>query len=184
MLKDGKATSDKIISELDEAIQLANRCIAEQAKMAQNDMGTTATLAFVVNDMAYIANVGDSRTYLWNKQGLHQITEDHSAVYQLVKKGALRPDEIYTHPQRSEILRSLGIGRQVQVDQFQVQLLPENLLLLCCDGLWEMIRNEGIEDILLQGFINPQLICDELIRRANQAGGEDNISVLVVRAVA
>jgi len=183
-LQFGPPTVELITRQLDEAIQLANRRIMEQAQAKRNEMGTTVTLAFVVNDMAYIANVGDSRTYLWHKQGLQQISEDHSAVYQLVKRGLLTTEEIYTHPRRNEILRSLGMTAPVRADQFQVQLAPGNLLLLCCDGLWEMTRHEGIEEVLLQGFQDPQVVCDELIRRANQAGGEDNISVVVVRVLA
>jgi len=183
-LQFGPPTAELITRHLDEAIQLANRRILEQAQAKRNEMGTTVTLAFVLNEIAYVANVGDSRTYLWHGQGLQQISEDHSAVYQLVKRGLLTQEEIYTHPRRNEILRSLGMTAPVRVDQFQVQLAPGNLLLLCCDGLWEMTRNEGIEEVLLQNFQDPQLVCDELIRLANKAGGEDNISVVVVRVLA
>lgn len=183
-LQFGAPAPESITRQIEEAIQLANRQIGEQAQARKNEMGTTITLAFVVNDLAYIANVGDSRTYHWHSQGLTQVTEDHSAVYQLLKRGLLTGDEIYRHPRRNEILRSLGIAAPVKVDHFQVRLAPGNLLLLCCDGLWEMTRNEGIEEVLLQGFPDPQVICDELIRRANQAGGEDNISVIAVRILA
>lgn len=183
-LQFGPPATELITRHLDEAIQLANRRILEQAQAKRNEMGTTVTLAFVLNDIAYVANVGDSRTYLWHGQGLQQISEDHSAVYQLVKRGLLTQEEIYTHPRRNEILRSLGMTAPVRIDQFQMQLAPGNLLLLCCDGLWEMTRNEGIEEVLLQNFQDPQLVCDELIRLANKAGGEDNISVVVVRVLA
>ncbi|MBX3012418.1 MAG: serine/threonine-protein phosphatase [Caldilineaceae bacterium] len=174
-------SAEAITSHLDEAIQLAHYRIVKEAAARQNEMGTTITMAFVADEMAYIANVGDSRTYRWHEQGLQQISEDHSVVYQLVKRGLLTSEEIYSHPRRNEILRSLGMAAPVRVDQFQVRLAPGNLLLLCCDGLWEMTRNEGIEEVFLQGFQDPQVICDELIRRANQAGGEDNISVIVIR---
>lgn len=177
-------SAESIPSQLDEAIQLANYRIVKEAQAKQNEMGTTITMAVVIDEMAYIANVGDSRTYHWHEQGLQQISEDHSAVYQLMKRGLLTSEEIYHHPRRNEILRSLGMAAPIRVDQFQVRLAPGNLLLLCCDGLWEMTRNEGIEEVLLQGFQDPQVICDELIRRANQAGGEDNISVVVVRIAA
>lgn len=183
-LQTGAPRGENVQHRIDEAIQLANHRIVEYATAHGNDMGTTLTLAFVVDDTAYIANIGDSRTYLWSAAGLRQITEDHSAVYQLVKTGALHESEIYTHPRRSEILRSLGVDARVKVDQFQVALAPENWLLLCCDGLWEMVHNDGIEDVLLQGLADPQQLCDECVRRANEAGGEDNISVLAVRIVA
>lgn len=166
---------------LDAAVAAANRRVYENARACGNDMGTTLTLALVIDDQAYIANVGDSRTYLWRQGDLQQITEDHSAVYQLVRKGILQPDEIYTHPQRNQITRNLGFRSDVQVDYFHQELAPHDALLLCCDGLWEMLRNEGIADVLLSNFGDVQTVCDALVKRANLAGGEDNISVVLVR---
>ena len=175
---------DTIGALMDAAIVAANRRVYENARARGNDMGTTLTLALVIDDQAYIANVGDSRTYLWRQGELKQITEDHSAVYQLVRKGILRPEDIYTHPRRNEITRNLGFRPEVQVDYFQQELAPHDALLLCCDGLWEMLHDEGIADVLLSNFGDVQTVCDALIKRANQAGGEDNISVVLVRAEA
>jgi serine/threonine protein phosphatase PrpC len=184
-LLQGQAQSPVVITELlNQAIQMANRQIHVGALARNNDMGTTLTLAFVVNDQAYVANIGDSRTYLWGRTGLRQITQDHSHVYTLYKNGALSEEGIYTHPRRNEIYRSLGGGNPVNVDHFQVGLTPGDLLLLCCDGLWEMVRYDGIADVHMLNLGDPQIICDELVSRANHAGGEDNISVVVVRAAA
>ena len=93
-------------------------------------------------------------------------------------------DAIYTHPRRNEIYRSLGAAPAVEVDCCRAALAPGDLLLLCSDGLWEMLRREGIADVLELNLGDPQVICDEFVRRANLAGGDDNISVVVVRVVA
>jgi serine/threonine protein phosphatase PrpC len=102
----------------------------------------------------------------------------------MMQQGLLAEEEIYTHEQRNQIYRSLGISEPVAVDAFHAQLTPGSMLVLCCDGLWEMLRSEGIDDVLMLGLRDPQAICDELVRRANEAGGVDNISVIVVRAQA
>jgi serine/threonine protein phosphatase PrpC len=146
-------------------------------------MGTTAVLAVVVDDQAYLANVGDSRAYRWHANELHQLTEDHSHVYMLYKNGLIEEDAIYTHPRRNEIFRSLGAAPMIEVDSCRADLAPGDLLLLCSDGLWEMLRSEGIADVLDLNLGDPQVLCDELVRRANLAGGDDNISVIVVRAI-
>lgn len=167
---------------IDEAVEAANHAVYEMARERRNDMGTTVTLALVVDETAYIANVGDSRTYAWGRDGLQQITLDHSLVASLIAAGTEDPEAIYTHPRRNEIYRSLGAKPTVEVDQFTHRLIPDGALILCCDGVWEMIRSEGIADVLMAGG-DPQAMCDEMIRMANQAGGEDNISVIIVRAL-
>ena len=172
-----------IRAQIDGAIQTANKHVMEAARERGNDMGTTLVLALIVNGVAYVGNVGDSRAYLWGTDGLQQITEDHSTVFSLYKAGTIEESEIYTHPRRSEIFRSLGNKVNVEVDQFEVSLRSEYWLILCCDGLWEMLHSEGIADSLMLGMTDPQAVCQNLVRKANQAGGEDNISVIAVRAI-
>ena len=176
--------TDSVVAQMQQAIEQANNRIRELAAAGGSNMGTTAVLALVVGDRLYVANVGDSRAYLWSREGLRQITEDHSHVFTLKKKGVIEEEEIYTHPRRNEIYRSLGFTPAVKVDCFQEFLAAGDLLLLCSDGLWEMLRTSGIADVLMLNLGDPQVICDELVNRANAAGGDDNISVVVVRAMA
>lgn len=175
--------TDTVQDRIESAFQGANHQIYAKAEVAGSNMGTTAVLAFVVDDQAYLANVGDSRAYRWRANELLQLTEDHSHVYMLYKNGLIEEDAIYTHPRRNEIFRSLGAAPTIEVDYCQAELAPGDLLLLCSDGLWEMLRSEGIADVLDLNLGDPQVICDELARRANLAGGDDNISVIVVRAI-
>jgi PPM family protein phosphatase len=144
-------------------------------------MGSTVTGALIVGDTAHIVNVGDSRTYLYDGTSLQPISVDHSLVMQLVIGGLIDREDIYTHPQRNQILRSLGDRRDVQIDLFTQKLRPGYQLLICCDGLWEMIRDPDIEQ-LLRETSDPQAAADQLMELANQNGGEDNISVIVVQA--
>jgi serine/threonine protein phosphatase PrpC len=110
---------------------------------------------------------------------IYQLTTDHSLVGQLVAGGLIQPDDVYTHPQRSQIFRSLGDKLNVQIDIFKQQLHPGDILLSCCDGLWEMVRNPELEGILTKAP-DPQAACAQLIEAANANGGEDNISAIVV----
>jgi len=142
-------------------------------------MGSTITGFMVAGDYAYILNVGDSRTYMVRGGQIYQLTNDHSLVGQLVAGGLISPDEVYTHPQRSQIFRSLGDKLNVQVDIFKQQLHPGDILLSCSDGLWEMVRNPQIESIL-NNAPDPQVACTQLIEAANTNGGEDNVSAVVV----
>ncbi len=164
---------------LREAFQLASGRICNMQETSGSDMGTTLTAALVHDAQAIIANVGDSRTYHWRDGQLSQITADHSLVAQLVAAEMIQPDDIYHHPEKSAIYRSLGHTPDVEVDIFTQSLLPGDRLVLCCDGVWEMLRDEGIEEVLLLEA-EPQRACDEIVRRSNLAGGEDNITVIVV----
>lgn len=165
------------------AIQQANKAILRygEQKTSARGLGCTVTAALIQDDRAYIANVGDSRTYLLRDGKLNPVTRDHSLVARLVEAKQIEPDEVYSHPQRNLIYRSLGAGHKtVEVDIFNLTLRPDDTLLLCSDGLWEMVRSEDLLKELSVG-ISPQIICDHLIKLANANGGEDNITAVVVQ---
>jgi serine/threonine protein phosphatase PrpC len=170
---------DALVSLLQSAVEDANAAVCQVNQRDKTDMGSTITGFMVVGDYAYILNVGDSRTYMVRGEQIYQLTNDHSLVGQLVAGGLISPDDVYTHPQRSQIFRSLGDKLNVQVDIFKQQLHPGDILLSCSDGLWEMVRNPQIESIL-NNAPDPQVACTQLIEAANTNGGEDNVSAVVV----
>ena len=170
---------DGLVAMFHGAIEDANTALVQMNQHDKTDMGSTITGFMVVGDHAYIINVGDSRTYMMRGKQLYQLTTDHSLVGQLVAGGLIEPDEVYTHPQRSQIFRSLGDKLNVQIDVFKQQLHPGDILLSCSDGLWEMVRNPQIESIL-NDAPDPQTACAQLIEAANANGGEDNVSAVLV----
>ena len=178
--------SKSIEDQLSAAIQQANKAILRygEQKTSARGLGCTVTAALIQNDQAYIANVGDSRTYLLRNGDLKPITKDHSLVARLVEAKQIEPDDVYSHPQRNLIYRSLGAGHKtVEVDVFHETLHPGDILLLCSDGLWEMVRREDLLRTLSDKG-NLQKISDTLIDLANANGGEDNITAIVVHVSA
>src|SRR5216684_1592357 len=168
--------------QLKAAIRQANKAILNygEEQSSARGLGCTVTTALIQKELAFIANIGDSRTYLYRDRTLTPLTKDHSLVYRLVEAKQIEPDDIYSHPQRNLIYRSLGAGHKtVEVDVFHQTLRPDDTLLLCSDGLWEMVRHEDLLKELSEK-ISPKKICDKLIELANANGGEDNISAVVI----
>ena len=174
-------TVEELTASVDRAISLANSQVYAARTARASEMSTTVTLALLHGADAVVGNVGDSRTYLWDAGGLRRITTDHSLVQRLVDSGEIAPEEVYSHPQRNLIYQCIGDRPDVVVDTVHLTLTPDDRLILCSDGLWEMVRDEGIEEALLAEQ-DPQRACDLLVRNANLAGGEDNISVILVHA--
>jgi len=170
---------------LDDAIASANDAV--YAKAADDSglrgMGTTLTAVVASGDgVLVVGHVGDSRAYLVHGGELDQITEDHSLVEELVREGRLTPEQAVVHPQRSIITRALGIDPTVEVDVYPVELRPGDRILLCSDGLTTMVRPVEIATILRREP-DPGRAADLLVDAANAAGGEDNITTIVVAAV-
>jgi len=165
--------------ELQSCVLAINKAIIEKAKKDKTDMGTTLTGSVVVGKTAYVINVGDSRTYLVRNGEIRRLTTDHSLVEQLVNAGAITRDEIYEHPNRNIIYSSLGDKENTVIDLFTETLLPGDILIMCSDGLWEMVRDPQIKGIVVAAQ-SPIDACRKLIQQANTNGGEDNITAIVV----
>jgi protein phosphatase len=178
---DGKPPTD-YEALLKEAFQEANKAVHDRRRSARTDMGTTLVGALIVGTEAFIANIGDSRCYHLNKEEFRQITVDHSLVERLVATGQINREEARVHPQRNYIYRTVGDKPQVEVDTFKVSLKPGDYLLLCSDGLNSMLEDEQIWQAVLDNP-HPQSACEELIRLANAAGGDDNITAIVIQVL-
>ncbi|MBO5407985.1 MAG: Stp1/IreP family PP2C-type Ser/Thr phosphatase [Clostridia bacterium] len=163
----------KAVSYANEAIYNAS---VENAKM--HGMGATLVVALGYGKNIYIANVGDSRAYHITKESMTQVTQDHSYVYELVKSGLITPEEAKIHPRRNEITKALGIAPEVYPDIFPIQVQRTDKLLLCTDGLTEVVSEQEIFETVNR--LNRQTACDTLVRRANENGGPDNITVVLM----
>lgn len=167
--------------DLVEAIVSANAEVFDKARAnpEMRGMGTTVTAVRVKDEAAVFGHVGDSRAYLFRDGELTQVTEDHSLVEELVREGRLTPEEAAVHPQRSIVTRALGVDESVDVDTYEVDLLPADRILVCSDGLTSMLRDDQIAEVL-RGTADPQAAAENLVEAANRAGGEDNITTIVI----
>ncbi|UCG23688.1 MAG: Stp1/IreP family PP2C-type Ser/Thr phosphatase [Chloroflexota bacterium] len=174
--------ADKMLERrLRRAVEEANQTIHNYSIANEEEagnLGCTVTCVLVAGSKAVIGNVGDSRTYLYRVDELRQITDDHSYVWQLVREGFLQVEDIYDHPQRNVITRALGNQDTVDVDTCTYSLEDGDRLLLCSDGVWEMIRDPAE---IAAALDNEELeaAVDQLILAANYYGGLDNIGVVV-----
>ncbi|MGC9358091.1 MAG: Stp1/IreP family PP2C-type Ser/Thr phosphatase [Anaerolineae bacterium] len=166
---------------LDEATRAANKAVYEERMAAGNDMGCTLVLALFIGATATLANVGDSRAYHLTPDTIQQVTVDHSLVERLVAAGQITREEAAYHPQKNVIYRVIGDKPQVEVDLYEQSLQIGEALLLCSDGLSGMISDQQIWQIW-QRSTSPQEACDRMVEAANQAGGEDNVTVVIVQA--
>jgi protein phosphatase len=147
-------------------------------------MGTTITVALIENDgTVTVGHVGDSRAYLLRGARLEQLTDDHSLVAELVRRGELSPQAAEVHPQRSVITRALGTDPDVDVDAFSVDVQAGDVFLICSDGLSDMVDGEQIEAIMNTHRDDLDAIAKALVQAANRAGGEDNITAVLFELV-
>jgi serine/threonine protein kinase len=176
-----RPTEAMLAHGLRDAVRQANRVVYHCNADYDTTMATTLTTALLYKHRLMVASVGDSRAYHYNaKEGLQRITTDHTLAANLVEANLLKPDEIYESTKRNRHYRYLGQHHHVQVDLFERELQTDDLVLLCTDGLWHMVRDDRIQDLLAQGG-DPQVLAHILTDAANNAGGEGNISAIVLR---
>jgi len=172
-----------LLALLRAGIQEANRVVYERNLRQHLGMGTTLMAVLLSETTASVAHVGDSRLYRYRPPtGLAQITRDHSVVAALVTAGIIEPDEIYTHPHRNQLYRSLGEQATVDVETTTLALAAGDILLVCTDGLWEMVRDQQIAAILTTPMPTPMDTAHALIQAALAGGGADNVSAIVAEA--
>ena len=163
-------------------IQKINKDIYELSKIQPENYGmaTTVTIAYVAKENAYVTNVGDSRVYLYRDGNLAQITEDHTYVNALVNKGIITKEEAQFHEKKNVITKAIGGGEKTVPDFFCVELKPDDIVILCTDGLHGEISDEMICKIVKEGG-SMQEICVNLVNKANQCGGRDNTTVICLK---
>ena len=182
------AFEERTVDGLIDAIHKANDAVwrLAQDKAERRGMGTTITAVALVEqdgeDQLAIANVGDSRAYLFQRGDLVQVTEDHSLVEELVREGQLTPEEAQVHPQRSIITRALGMEPEIEVDSWTLIPFAGDRIVLCSDGLTNELSADRIASTLRQ-LSDPQDVARDLVRQARANGGNDNITVVVVDVV-
>ncbi len=162
------------------AVQRANNEVRREGASKKSDMGTTLSVALIADNTAYIANVGDSRVYWIENGSITQITEDHSLVAKLVAVGKLTREEARGHPRSNLLYRTIGNDETVKVDTFQVALKKGGSLLLCTDGLWGEVADQEIHKVFAAGS-DAKTACATLVQMANENGGKDNITAMVVK---
>ena len=162
------------VAAMKEAVEAANRGLLEEA-----GMGPTVVAATVIGDHLHVANVGDSRLYLINHEAIRQITRDHSLVEEMVRLGEMDKADAKDHPDKNIITRAVGVVPELSVDFFEVELKPGDTVLMCSDGLTNMIEDEEIKKIVL-GQRDIVEKAEKLIDTANENGGKDNITVVLI----
>ena len=179
-----KITEDQNINAikiLRHAIEAANTEIIARSheEPSLHGMGTTMVMTTIVGRYAYIANVGDSRLYFID-EGITQVTKDHSLVQEMVRMGELKAEEARNHPDKNIITRAIGAEDNVEADFFDIECKPGAVILMCSDGLSNMVEDSRIEEIVHMPKISLEEKGQTLVREANQNGGKDNIAVVLI----
>lgn len=173
---------DRIVYNLLSSIDYANKKVFELAihDITKAGMGSTFVAAYVVENKLYLANIGDSRAYLVTENDVVKMTVDHSVVQELVDGGSITPEEAAVHPDKNIITRALGTEQFVDADLFEYSLKSGDYILLCSDGLYEMI-NDSLFYEILKKHENLEDAAKEMVEIANENGGRDNITVIILK---
>jgi protein phosphatase len=183
-----EATAKKLIGLLDFGrvlVACVNKINHEIYEMSSNSpehrgMGTTLVAAILKDGKAIIANVGDSRAYLIREGEIRRITKDHSYVQAMIDAGAISEEEAFKHPMKNVITRAVGCKKDVEADLYEVEIRKGDYLLLCSDGLTDLLSEEDIKETVLKSN-NLEAACSMLVHKANEEGGEDNITVILAK---
>ena len=170
---------EKILELIKNAIEYANMVVYERSKEVEelNGMGTTMDVVIIQSGRLYIGHVGDSRVYRLRKDFFRRLTTDHSYVEQLVKQGNITKEEAYNHPKKNMLTKALGCTAFVEPDVMVKGFQKDDILLMCTDGLTNMVREEKICEIIKE---NPESACEVLVNKANENGGQDNITAVII----
>ena len=176
-----KCRKDKenILELIKNAVEYANTAVYDKARQDEelHDMGTTLDVCLIYNNKVFIGHVGDSRVYRIRKNIIRKITTDHSYVEKLVKEGTITKEEAYNHPKKNMLMKALGCCTHVEPDVICKGFLKDDILLMCSDGLTNMLRENEIYNLLLN---NPEKPEEALIKNANDLGGYDNITLIII----
>ncbi len=178
-------TNGSVGENLVEALETANDAIRHEAikNPTLTGMGTTCVALAIDGTSAHVAHIGDSRVYKISAGEIIQLTQDHTLVAEMMRRGLLSVEEAMQHPERSVLYRALGTGPQVEVDlQPEITIAAHDRFVLGCDGLTNMVEDGEIRDVVLKS--EPQQACDTLVDLANDRGGYDNVTVIVVQVLA
>ena len=177
--KKTKKDRESILNLMKNAVEYANMVVYEKAKANEElqDMGTTLDACLIYNNKVFIGHVGDSRVYRIRKNIMRKLTTDHSYVEKLVKEGTITKEEAFNHPKKNMLMKALGCNSLVEPDVIRKGFLKDDILLMCSDGLTNMLRENEIYNLLLN---NPDKPEEALIKNANDLGGYDNITAIII----
>ena len=175
------STEENMVVGIRNAVEEANRVVIAKAAESEDfeGMGTTVVLATIFENTMYVANVGDSRLYL-ERDELKQITKDHSLVEEMVRMGGIDEEVARYHPKKNVITRAVGGSDEIQIDFFEIQLAPGDVILMCSDGLTNMVEDSEIS-LIIKKQRDVVEMAETLVNTANQNGGTDNVSVIVIK---
>ena len=171
---------EEILKLIENSMEYANMVIYEKAKenVELTNMGTTLEICLIYNNKAFIGHIGDSRIYRIRKEFIRKLTKDHSYVEQLVTDGTITKEEAINHPKKNMLMKAVGCTPYVEPDVMVKGFVNEDVLLMCSDGLTNMVTEQEIYDIVKE---NVSKSCENLVERANQMGGYDNITIVVIQ---
>ena len=174
-----KDSKEKLEALLKDAIEYANSVVYKKAQSKEDlrGMGTTLDVCLIYNSRIYIGHVGDSRVYRIRKEFMRRLTKDHSYVQTLVDDGTITKEEAYSHPKKNMLTKALGCVETVEPDVYTKTFIKDDIILMCSDGLTNMIREENIYEIIKQDKENA---IENLVKQANDNGGLDNITVVII----